>query len=468
MKKFRFQSLLGICFILLFCLNVSLVLTGLTTNGLSFIVAAIILSALQIAAFGLFKRKQSVLRTYPLKPALKYFSGKIHPILPKLFSENDHLKAMVNPKQYDLIVSRANNAPTGIVSSTLLHDEMPGFEHLKTDVNIKPVKLNVTDLRVRIGNEQCTQPYNLCILNIDALTQKAARSSSLLALSGAANISGTALNTGKRGISSHVLRGGGDLIWQVANEDQAFRKTDSSFNEKLFQVTAARPYIKMIEMALPVHEAAIMKRLSRNRMLIFLNRLRFLSGGKPIGIRLFNPGKEIITSICQSMLSSEVFLDFITLDRVAPLIGSDASNVAFANDSACFETLAFSAKVIKNYGLPVKTLFAGPVVTEYDVLKAVALGAGACYSTIPAMLNSDSGYLFRTKGTDQKIRISNFLNYTIRSTVKLMESCAYRSLEDVKASDFYRKMNFFEVKSLKEIYLEEHPVRSPHLFTGMS
>lgn len=455
MKKFRFQSLLGICFILLFCLNVCLVLAGLITNGPAFIVAAIILSAFQMAAFGLFRRKQSALRNYPFKPALKYLSGKIHPLLSTLFPENDQLKAMVNSKQYDLIVSRANNASTGIVSSTLLQPDEPGFEYLKTDPNKKPVKLSATDLRVRIGNEQCTQPYSLSVLNIEAFTQKVPGSSSLLALSGAANISGSAVNTGKRGICSHLLRGGGDLIWQIANEDQAFRKTDSSFNEKLYQVTANRPYIKMIEMALPVHEESIMKRLSRNRMLIFLSRLRSLSGGKPIGIRLFNPSKEIITSICQSMLSAEVFLDFITIDRTAPLIGSDTSHVAQANDSAYFETLAFSVKVIENYGLPVKILFSGPVVTEYDILRAIALGASACYSTVPLYI-------------EQRMRISNFLTGTLRSTIKLMEACAYRSLEDVKAEDFYRKVHSIEVRSLKEIYLEDHPTRSPYLFIGMS
>ncbi|KAA8485307.1 hypothetical protein BDE36_2153 [Arcticibacter tournemirensis] len=468
MKKFKFQSLLGICFILLFCLNVSLVLAGLITNGLSFVVAAIILSALQIAAFGLFKRKQSVLRNYPFKAALKYLSGRIHPLLLKLFSENDQLKAMVNSKQYDLIVSRANNIPTNIVSNTLLRADEPGFEYLKTDSHTKPVKLNAAHLRVKIGNEQCTQPYSLSILNIEALTQKGASNSSLLALSGAANISGLAINTGKGGISSHLLRGGGDLIWQIMHEDPAFRKTDSSFNEKLFQVTATRPYIKMIEMALPVHEESIMKRLSRNRMLIFLNGLRSLSGGKPVGIRLFNPGKEIIAALCQSMLSAEVYLDFITIDRAMPLIGSDASNIAQANNSAYLDTLAFTAKVFENYDLPVKLLFSGPVVTEYDILKAIALGASACYSTIPLALSGDSGHLLSTKGNDQRTRIANFLNNTVRSTIKLMESCAYRSLEDVNANHFYRKVQSFEVRSLKEIYIEEHPTRSPYLFTGMS
>lgn len=469
MKNLRFRSLVGIGFIFLFSLNVVLVFAGLITDIAGFIVVPIVLSVVQIVLHDLFTRKHSTLRYYPFKARLKSVLSKISPLVPKFLFKDEVLRTSVSSKQYELIVNRANNIPTDVVRSTLSSSDDPDFEGLKYAYNNIPIDLMVTDLKVQIGTVQCDKPYTLSILNVGALNQKVLINEKILALSEGANIQGCAVNTGKGGISPYLIRGGSDLVWQIAHEDYGFRKDDGSFNEKLFQITATRPYIKMIEIVLPRHEMSIMKRLAGDRMISFSKRLRDLSAGKPIGIRLFNPSQEVVNCICQSMHATRIYLDFITIDSMVAVNGFDSLSVSNASNASYFESLAGAKKAISSYGLPTKIIASGTIVSEYDILRSIALGASACYCTTPMILALGSGSRFKFNDpVGQRVRVANFHRNTIDATLKLMDLCGYYTLEDVKSDDFYRKINFFETKSLKEVYFDHHPVKSSHLFSGLS
>jgi glutamate synthase domain-containing protein 2 len=469
MKKFRFGSMVGMGFIFLFSLNLILVLAGLITNIIWLIVAAIILSAVQFAFHNLFSRKSSILKTYPFRLRLRHILGKMSPAFAKLIFQGDTTRRVVSSKQHELIVKRANNIPTEIVRNTLLDQDDPNFECLKFNRDNSSLKVDFKELKTRIGTSQCDQPYDLSILNIGALNQKLLKNGSLLALSEGANIQRCAINTGKEGVSPNLIRAGSDLIWQIAHEDYALRNDDSTFNEKFFQVTACRPYIKMIEIVLPRHEESIKKRLSGNKMIIFLNRLRMLSQGKPVGIRLFNPTEGLITSICNAMLSSRIYLDFITIDSTLSVSGFDSFTISNATAPCYVKALTFLKRAIDSNGLPTKILAAGSIISEYDVLRSIALGASACYATVPMILAVKSKTRFTFNDSIyQRVRVANFHRNTVEAVIKLMELCAYKSLDDVKPGDFYQKTNFFEAKSLKEIYFDDKLVLSPHLISGLN
>jgi hypothetical protein len=469
MKKIRFRSLVWTGFIFLFSFNVILLAAGLITDVVGFIIVPIILSVAQIVLHDLFARRHSTLRYYPFRARLKYVLGKISPLVPKFLFKDESLRTTVSSKQYELIVNRANNISSEVVRNTLSHPDDPGFEGIGHGMyNHLPVDLRATDLNVQIGNFQCSQPYTLSVLNIGGLNQKGLNNATIHALSEGANIQGCAVNTGKGGISPYLIRGGSDLIWQIAHEDYVFRRDDSSFNETLFEVTATRPYIKMIEIVLPRHELSIMKRLAGDRMIFFLKRLRDLSEGKPIGVRLFNPSYEIINCICKSMYVTRIYLDFITIDSSVSESAFDSFSVSSASSARYFESLTCAKKAISSYGLTTKIIATGNIVSEYDILRSIALGASACYCTAPMILAVAPSRLKFKDPVGQRVRVANFHRNTIDATFKLMELCGYYSLEDVKPDDFYRKIDFFEIKSLKEIYFDHHAVKSSHLFSGLS
>ena len=169
------------------------------------------------------------------------------------------------------------------------------------------------------------------------------------------------------------------------------------------------------------------------------------------------------------MQSSGINLDFITIDNTYSEDGFGSFAVSNASAPVFLESLAFLRKTLDSYGLPVKILAAGPVVTEYDLLRYVALGASACYCTAPIILAVRLGRWRKFEDVSKRrLHVSNYHRNTIASTIKLMEVCGYQSLTEVKAGDFYRKVNFFESKSLQEIYFNESKVKSPHLFSGLS
>ena len=62
MKKFRYQSLVGICLIFLFLVNIALIIAGLVTAEILLIAAGILLSVLQVILHRLFERKAGVWR----------------------------------------------------------------------------------------------------------------------------------------------------------------------------------------------------------------------------------------------------------------------------------------------------------------------------------------------------------------------------------------------------------------------
>jgi len=467
MKKIQFQSLVGLGFIALFCLNVIFVIGGIITDKIGFIIVPIILSVVQIILHNSFTRKQLTLQHYPLNARLNYILAKFSPRVLNCLFKNDFLKHSLSSKQYDLVIARANNVTTDIVKSSLMAEYLQ-FEGVKYSYSTNPSSLRVSDLLVQIG-AQCGQPYTLSVLNIDGLTQRAINNDTILALSEGANIQGCAVNTGRNGVSSSLIRGGSDLIWQIAHEDYVFRKDDGSFNEILFRVTATRPYVKMVEVAFPRQEYAVTKRLSSNKTISFLGRLRDLSGGKPIGIRLFNPTKQMAIQVCKLMRETNIYLDFITIDSTVTSTGFDSFNTIQASNDMRFKALADLKKAIDEYALPTKILVSGAIVSEYDILRSIALGASACYCITPMILAAHSGSLLELPDSiRQRMRVANFHRNTISAMAKLMDLCGYSSLMEVKADDFYRRMDFFNTRSLKKIYFDNYHAHHTNSFLGLS
>lgn len=453
MKKFKFQSGIGLGFIYLFCLNICLLLAGVVMHSIGFVIAAIILGMFQLFLHYQFRVKYSALSAnryaIDLKNGLTFFYSKVSGL-----NKND-VGHSFNRKQREVIIKRSGNIPTGIIRSTLTNPNSAEFECIRKDKT--PIKIECKNLQVDIGTEQCIKPYNLSVLNVGALNQQSLSSDAIHALSEGAKIQGCAVNTGECGISPYLIRGGGDLIWQISNDNVAFRNADGSFNETLFKRDATRPYVKMIEVILSGQDiSTIRKDFSADKAILFLKRLRDLSKGKPIGIKLYTPDEELISCIATSMVNTGIYIDFITIDGIEP--GKEVlyskSNSPFM--SQFFDSLAFARKAADRNKLPVKIIASGKIVTEYDILRAIALGAHACYCTGPMIYATGTGssWFKKPDPLTQRVGVANFHRNTVNATIKLMELCSYETLDDVKASDFYRRSNFLKTRNLKEIYFE--------------
>jgi len=139
-----------------------------------------------------------------------------------------------------------------------------------------------------------------------------------------------------------------------------------------------------------------------------------------------------------------------------------------------YEALTFASKTLQLYGVKkhIRLIAAGKIISGFDILKVLALGADACYSARGMMfslgciqaLRCDSGKcpvgvatqearLYKGLDiTDKKIRVANFHHNTIKATIQLMEACGFKSLEEINVSSFFRKLNSTDTKSFDEIY----------------
>lgn len=328
----------------------------------------------------------------------------------------------------------------------------------------------------------------------------------VLAFNGGAKMGGFAQNTGEGGISPYHLENGGDLIWQIGTGYFGCRNKDGNFDDALFKANSQYESIKMIELKLsqgakPGHggilpaakntpEIANIRNVEpyttiasppshsafndHYSLLLFVQRLRKLSGGKPIGIKLCIGNKDEFVSLCNEMAQQHIYPDFICIDGAEG--GTGAAPLEFSDSLGMplYDALAFVHHTLLNKGIrdELSLLAAGKIITGVDIIKAIALGADSCYSARGMMfalgciqaLQCDSGRcpvgiatqdpaLFQAiDPADKKVRVSNFHKNTIYSTTEVMEACGFGSLKEISADKIFRRIAPGKTQSFKEIY----------------
>jgi glutamate synthase domain-containing protein 2 len=469
-----------------------------------------------IAVLNTRQRKHAILRNYPLLGYLRYWLESIRPEMRQYFFESDLDGAPFNRRQRSIVYQRSKNEKETVAFGKQTDSGEPGAEWLAH--SMYPASLENEQLKIRIGNNQCLQPYEASILNIGAMSYGALSKTAIEALNRGALLGGFAHNTGEGGISDHHLCGG-DLIWQIGTGYFGCRDEAGQFDDLLFQKNAQRPEVKMIELkisqgAKPGHggilpaakntaEIAGIRHVKPGTtvfsppahssfsdatgMLELLQKMRFLSAGKPVGFKICIGDKHEFIGIIQAMLATRIFPDFISVDGSEG--GTGAAPLEFTDNMGMplDEALAFVSGAIRAFGLrkKMRILASGKIITGFDILKAMALGADACYSARGMMfslgciqaLQCDSGkcpvgiatqnpQLFKGLDvTDKKVRVANFHRNTVKATVELMEACGFKSLAEVNPARFFKRINIAETRSFWDIYFPGivNPKRSHHL-----
>jgi glutamate synthase domain-containing protein 2 len=466
------------------------------------------------------QRKHAVIRNYPVIGHLRYFLEAIRPELRQYFFESDLDGAPFNRRQRSVVYQRAKNEKQTVAFGMQLDPTAPGYEWVAHSVY--PVQLEEKDLMVWIGNHQCQQPYHASIYNIGAMSYGALSKTAIISLNQGAKMGGFAHNTGEGGISEHHLHGG-DLIWQIGTGYFGCRNEDGRFHPLAFRKNAIRPEVKMIELKLsqgakPGHggilpaakntpEIAAIRLVTPGTtvhsptrhtefddatgMLQFIQLLRELSEGKPVGFKLCIGDKGEFLDICSAITSTGIIPDFISIDGAEG--GTGAAPLEFTDHLGMplYEALAFVKQTLEAYGLTehIKILAAGKIITGFDILKVLSLGASACYSARGMMLSlgciqalvCDSGRcpvgvatqnpaLYKgLHPADKSVRVANFHAKTIAATKEIMEACAFPRVEAVHPSRFFRRVDEQETKSFEQIYFNpKYGTRKGQLYSFLN
>ena len=453
--------------------------------------------------------KRALLRNYPIIGHLRFLFEWIRPEIRQYFLESDREAVPFSRQQRSLVYQRSKGDSDKRPFGTQLDVAQLGYEWINH--SMQPSRLPSHDFRITIGGNRCTQPYSASLFNISAMSFGALSANAIMALNGGAKKGGFAHDTGEGSISVHHRVHGGDLIWEIGSGYFGCRNDDGSFNEAKFQANARDPQVKLIELklsqgakpghggVLPGAKVSIEIAAARGvpvgvdcispashsafstplELLRFLDRLRSLSGGKPVGFKLCIGHPWEWFALSKAMVESDLLPDFIVVDGGEG--GTGAAPLEFTDHVGA--PLQEGLRLIHNtlVGLNLRHRIrigcAGKIVSAFDIARAMALGADWCNSArgfmfslgciqaqhchtgaCPTGVTTQDPLRQRALVVPDKIgRVANFHRQTLEALQELVQAAGLLHPNQISASHIVRRVADGEVRLLANLLVTVPP-----------
>jgi glutamate synthase domain-containing protein 2 len=206
----------------------------------------------------------------------------------------------------------------------------------------------------------------------------------------------------------------------------------------------------------------------------FVEKLRKLSGGKPVGFKLCVGIKSEFLAICKAMVKLNSYPDFITIDGGEG--GTGAAPPEFSNfvGMPMLDALAFVDNALRGFGIrgQMKIIASGKIFTGFHMIRAMALGADTCNSARAMMMalgciqalrcntnacptgvaTQDPALMKGLVVEDKKQRVANFHKHTVESFVELMGASGMDVNRKVNRTAIYRRVQMDQIKTFEEIF----------------
>lgn len=312
-----------------------------------------------IAVWDMIQTKHTLRRNYPLIARFRWLFEDLRPYLRSYIVESDLEGRPFNHDERGLVYARSKNQISAHPFGTELDVYSDEYEWLGH--SIAPNDAAPEDFRILIGGPQCRKPYSASILNISAMSFGSLGANAIEALNLGAKKGGFYHDTGEGSFSPYHAKHGGDVVWELGSGYFGCRDEDGNFAPEIFRKTASLEQIKMIELKLsqgakPGHGGIlpgtkVTQEIAETRgipagkdcvspaahsafstpleMLGFIEKLRELSGGKPVGIKLCVGQPHEVFAVIKAMLESEIYVDFIVVDGAEG--GTGAAPVELSN-----------------------------------------------------------------------------------------------------------------------------------------
>lgn len=468
---------------------------------------ALWLPVLALALIDATQTRHSLRRNFPFVGRGRWLMEFVRPFLRQYFFESETDGAPVNRMFRSVVYQRAKGDRDTMPLGTKLDTYRVGYEWLAHSLEARhPHGDDEMSPRVLIGQSACAQPYRASVLNVSAMSFGALSPNAVRALNGGARLGGFAHNTGEGGLSPYHREEGGDLIWQIGTGYFGCRLPEGGFCPERFAENAGLEAVKMLEIKLsqgakPGHggilpaakntpEIAAIRGVEPGRdvlsppthsafdspesMLEFIARLRELSGGKPVGIKLCVGQPQDVERLCRAMHHSGIWPDFITVDGGEG--GTGAAPIEFSNSVGMplREALALVDDQLRGYGLrdKVSVIAAGRMFSAFHLARNLALGADACYSARAMMLalGCVQSLLCNTNEcptgiatqhphlveglvvADKRERVARYHRETVRALAELVGAAGLHYPAQLERAHIYRRVSQSQVASYAELF----------------
>jgi glutamate synthase domain-containing protein 2 len=452
------------------------------------------------------QKRHTLLRNFPLLGHGRWMMEYFRPFLRQYFFESDTDGTPVNRMFRNVIYQRAKGSMDSNPYGTKLDTQRVGYEWIGHSIAALHHEVEDPVARVRVGGPQCTQPYQASIFNISAMSFGALSGNAIQALNKGAALGGFYHNTGEGSVSDHHLAYDGDLVWQIGTGYFGCRDSAGHFNADAFRQVAMLPNVKMIELKLsqgakPGHGGILpadknSAEIARIRlvqagmqvnsppchsafstpleMMLFIQQLRELSGGKPVGFKLAIGRTSEFVALCKAMVQSGLYPDFITVDGGEG--GTGAAPLEYSNSVGMplREALAFVCDILVGFNLKqhVRVIASGKVFTGFHLVKNLALGADICNSArgmmialgcvqslvcntnkCPTGIATQNPALTQGLDVDDKgTRVARFHQGTVKAAMEIIASAGLRHTSELNRSHIFRRVSETEVRRFDEIY----------------
>ncbi|MCH2032015.1 MAG: FMN-binding glutamate synthase family protein [Tenacibaculum sp.] len=453
------------------------------------------------------QKKHSLLRAFPIIARLRWFFEEEREKIQQYFIEDDLNGTPINREKRSIVYQRAKKEIETVPFGTQHNLYEKGYEFVKHSL-FPTDHHNVSGENVVFGSDKCSQKYESSIINISAMSFGSLSKNAIMALNQGAKMGGFAHNTGEGGVSPYHLQGG-DLIFQVGTGYFGAGKTIDGkryFDDEVFKENAVRPEVKMIEIKLsqgakPGHGGILPAKkntleISKIRsvepftrvdsppshssfsnfqeMISFLQKVRDLSNGKPIGIKFCVGNNEEIEEMIKAFSVAGNYPDFISVDGGEG--GTGSAPLEFTNyvGTPLLDGLSFVHKTLVKYNLKdqIKIIASGKAIDAFDIIKLKAMGADAVGMARSFMLslgciqarecNLDScpvGVATQNEDlvealvvADKNIRVKNYHSKTIAAVKEVVSAMGKNSIDEVTSKDVFRRNKEGDITSLEKIY----------------
>ena len=305
--------------------------------------------AFALAVFGLgvhdaVQRRSTLLANYPVAARIRWLALDLRPFFRAYMVEDEEEGRPYSLEARQLVYDHADQGSSVHPFGTDL--DTYAAEFFSITHSIAAASQVDENPRVRVGSAQCTRPYEAALLNVSAMSFGALSARAIEALNLGAKHGGYYHDTGEGGISPYHLAHGGDLVWELGSGYFGARDDQGRFDPALFAEQAQQESVRMTEIKLsqgakpghggllpgpkvteeiarvrkvPAHQDCLSPRAHSAfstpvELIEFAARMRELSGGKPVGIKLCVGHPHEVMAIMKAMLETGIFLDFIVVD----------------------------------------------------------------------------------------------------------------------------------------------------------
>jgi glutamate synthase domain-containing protein 2 len=462
------------------------------------------LPVLVLALVDLFQTKHSLRRNYPASARFRWLFEWLRPFLRAYIVESDLDGRPFSHDERALVYARAKGDVSTHPFGTELDVYSDEYEWLAH--SIAPSRHAPKDTRVHVGSEQCSRPYEASRLNISAMSFGALGANAIEALNLGAKIGGFYHDTGEGGLSLYHLKHGGDIVWEVGSGYFGCRDGEGRFDGTRFAERAAHEAVKMTEIKLSqgakpghggllpgpkvTHEIAQTRDVPEGQdclsppwhsafstpieLIEFAGRMRDLSGGKPVGIKLCVGYPHELFAVVKAMLETGIVLDFIVIDGAEGGTGAAPTELSDRVGMPLREGLiiARNALVGTNLKGKVKLAASGKVNSGAGIAMNAALGADWCNAarsfmfslgcvqsmrchtdTCPTGVATQSPARQRALVIPEKAeRVARFQRSTLDALHDIVVACGLDTPDQFTPDGLRQRISAVEMRSMDELY----------------